>query len=98
MNYQFSNDGGGQKIESHGEVISYGTVDSASIIPYVGDPIPTIGYFHTNCCSCYHVYPTKSAREQVIDEILTKMAEAVSKDDFKTAKTLAQLAKAVKEL
>lgn len=100
MNYQFSNDGNGQIIESHGEVISYGSADSCSILPYIGDPIPTPQYvFHTNWCSCcYRVGTVKSAREQVIDEILTKMADAVSKDDFKTAKVLAQLAKAVKEL
>lgn len=103
MNYHFSNGGVGQKIESHGEVTNYGVADAAvvgSILPYIGDPLPNIQYVqHTNWCSCcYHVYPTKSAREQVIDEILTKMADAVSKDDFKQAKKLAQLAKAVKEL
>lgn len=79
-----------------GEVTSYGSVDSVAI------GTPTIGYFQTHwcgcCCSHYHLTPTKSAREQVIEEIMAKMADAVSKDDLKTAKQLAQLAKQVKEL
>lgn len=94
MNTQFFTDGQwhvtpvveGTKTETYGEIASYGSA---------------IGYmqWHYPCtCSCYHLYPTKSAREQVIDEILTKMADAVSKDDFKQAKKFAQLAKAVKEL
>lgn len=90
------------KVETVGEITNYGVADSVAVgsIPYIGDPISTVQYhYHTNWCSCcYHVCSTKSAREQVIDEILTKMADAVSKDDFKQAKKLAQLAKAVKEL
>lgn len=83
-------------IQTHGEVTSWGVADSAVIGT---EMMPKIGYFHSGCCCCcYHVSPVKSAREQVIDEILTKMAEAVSKDDFKQAKKFAQLAKAIKEL
>lgn len=84
--------------QDYGEVTSYGIGDSTGIV----NTMPTIGYLQTNvcgwCCSHYHIAPVKSAREQVIEEIMTKMADAVSKEDFKQAKTLAQLAKAVKEL
>jgi hypothetical protein len=86
-------------VKNYGDVISYGVADSVAIGTEI---MPTIGYLQTHWCSCccshYHLTPTKSAREQVIEEIMTKMAEAVSKDDFKQAKKLAQLAKAVKEL
>jgi hypothetical protein len=88
--------GDASNFQNGGEVTSYGTVDSVAI------GTPTIGYLQTHWCGCYcshyHVAPVKSAREQVIEEIMTKMADAVSKDDFKQAKKLAQLAKAVKEL
>jgi len=82
-------------VPSQSDSISTGIIGT-SMPPVVGD----IQYhYHTSWCSCcFHSHPVKSAREQVIDEILTKMAEAVSKDDFKQAKKLAQLAKAVKEL
>ncbi len=40
----------------------------------------------------------KTAREQVQDEILIKMAQAIEIDDLKKAKELAKLAKAIKEL
>ena len=43
-------------------------------------------------------YCTKSAREQVQDEILAKMADAIERNDLKKAKELAKLAKAIKEL
>lgn len=86
-------------VKTYGEVTNYGVADSVAIGT---DSVPTIGYFQTNwcgcCCSHYHLSPIKSAREQVIEEIMTKMADAVSKDDLKTAKQLAQLAKQVKEL
>jgi len=95
MNYQFSNGSVDQAINGVADSVVVG-----SILPYIGDPLPNIQYvYHINWCSCCHYVGTvKSAREQVIDEILTKMADAVSKDDFKKAKQLAQLAKQVKEL
>lgn len=71
-------------ITSYGETNTIGYVQTADATLY-----------NSWICSCYHV---KSAREKVIDEILTKMADAVFKEDFKTAKVLAQLAKSVKEL
>jgi hypothetical protein len=42
--------------------------------------------------------PVKSAREQVQDEILIKMATAIEANDLKQAKKLVELAKALKEL
>jgi hypothetical protein len=82
-------------VKNYDDVTSYGVAAGTEIMP-------TIGYFQTHWCSCccshYHLTPTKSAREQVIEEIMTKMADAVSKDNFKKAKQLAQLAKQVKEL
>ena len=70
------------------EQYSYGVIDNCT-------PEPTIGYMQT---TPWYVYPTKSAREQVQDEILTKMAEAIEGDDLKKAKELVKLAKALKEL
>jgi hypothetical protein len=43
-------------------------------------------------------YNVKSAREQVQDEILNKMSEAVEADDLKKVKELIKLAKQIKEL
>ena len=71
-----------------GEVQSYGTVDNCILEP-------TIGYMQT---TPWYVYPTKSPREQVQDEILTKMAAAIEKEDLKKARELVKLAKALKEL
>ncbi len=48
----------------------------------------------TACCTC----AVKSAREQVQDQILLKMVEAIDANDLKKAKELAKLAKALKEL
>ena len=45
-----------------------------------------------------YTYPTKSAREQVQDEILMKMAQAIEGDDLEKARELVKLAKALKEL
>jgi hypothetical protein len=45
-----------------------------------------------------YTYPTKSAREQVQDEILMKIAVAIESDDLEKAKELVKLAKAIKEL
>lgn len=45
-----------------------------------------------------YTYPTKSAREQVQDEILTKIAQAIEGDDLEKARELVKLAKALKEL
>lgn len=45
-----------------------------------------------------YTYPTKTAREQVQEEILTKMSEAIKSEDLKRAKELVALAKAIKEL
>jgi len=56
---------------------------------------PTIGYVEL---TPWYSYPTKSAREQVQDEILAKMAAAIEIDDLKKAKELVKLAKALKEL
>ena len=56
---------------------------------------PTIGYIES---TPWYTYPIKSAREQVQDEILTKMAEAIESDDLKKAKELVKLAQALKEL
>ena len=83
-------------VETIGDVQTYGGGY------YVGDPIPEqpANQFSISTaypyCSCWHV--TKSAREQVQDEILTKMAEAIEADDMKKAKKLVELAKALKEL
>lgn len=46
----------------------------------------------------YYSVPCKSAREQVQDEILMKVAEAVKNEDLKRANELLKLAKALKEL
>jgi hypothetical protein len=46
----------------------------------------------------YVPYPTKSAREQVQDEILIKLAEAIEGNDLKKARQLIELAKTLKEL
>lgn len=46
----------------------------------------------------YYTIPQKSAREQVQDEILVKMAKAIEADDLKKAKQLVALAKTLKEL
>ena len=43
-------------------------------------------------------WSNKTPREQVCDEIMLKMAEAIESDDLKQAKKLAKLAKAIKEL
>ena len=61
---------------------------------YVGDPMPNANYFNTSNWTVS--YP--SAREQVQEEILTKVAEAIESDDLKKAKELLELAKALKEL
>lgn len=82
-----------------------GEVGGSSVF-YVGDPLPeqpeNSFQIQTTSnwpwCGCYHYVPTKSAREQVQDEILTKMAEAVERNDLKEAKKLVELAKALKEL
>ncbi len=78
----------GTPVESFGEQYSYGVVDNCI-------PEPSINYMQT---TPWYVYPTKSAREQVQDEILTKMAEAIEGDDLKKARELVKLAKALKEL
>jgi len=69
---------------------------------YVGDPLPEQPANNFTITTtpwtygCWHV--TKSAREQVQEEILTKMAEAIEGDDLKKARKLVKLAKALKEL
>lgn len=69
---------------------------------YVGDPQPEspVGNYTMTTTYPWHVcyYGQKSAREQVQDEILTKMADAIENDDLKKAKELIKLAKALKEL
>ena len=44
------------------------------------------------------IWNNKTPREQVCDEIMMKMVEAIESDDLKQAKKLAKLAKAIKEL
>ena len=79
-------------VETIGNVQTYG---------YVGDPLPdqpVAHYINTipNWTISYPYGP--SAREQVQDEILTKVAEAIESDDLKKAKELLALAKTLKEL
>lgn len=77
---------GMQLVQDCSEVSSYGII---------GDQPPVVNYMQT---TPWYVYPTKSAREQVQDEILTKMATAIEANDLKQAKKLVELAKALKEL
>ena len=66
--------------------------------PWVDGVPSSIEPLTITSCSWPYAYPTKSAREQVQDEILTKMAAAIESDDLKKAKELVKLAKALKEL
>ena len=79
-----------------GEVFDVSNVQTYGDVSYVGDqPVNSIIVTNTNP---WYYTPIKSAREQVQDEILTKMAEAIERDDLKKAKELVKLAKALKEL
>lgn len=69
---------------------SYGISTHESCIPY-GEYFNTFTYVQRHCCD-------KSSREKVQDEILTKMAEAIEKNDLMKARQLVDLAKALKEL
>jgi hypothetical protein len=59
---------------------------------------PTVDYIQQVNWPWYTFWPNKSAREQVQDEILSKIALAVESDDFEKAKELLALAKQLKEL
>lgn len=65
----------------------------------ITEPQSRIGYVNVQNTNwpwyCCHM---KSAREQVQDEILVKMTEAIQANDFKRAEELVKLAKAIKEL
>lgn len=66
---------------------------NSNILPQVNYVQNDHGTIWTYGYNCY-----KSAREQVQDEILTKVAQAVEEDDLKKAKQLLALAKQLKEL
>lgn len=72
------------------QVVSCGTSDASNYMQHIS-PCDTV-------TSWQWYYPAKSAREQVQDEILTKVAAAIQADDLKKAKQLLELAKALKEL
>ena len=55
---------------------------------------PAVNYMQTD----WNFAQLKSAREQVQDEILTKVAAAIKGDDINKAKELLALAKQLKEL
>ncbi len=70
-----------QTVQTIGEVTSYGIDLGSNCTPQINNNI------------CWTYSCSKSAREQVQEEILTKMAEAIEGDDLKKARELVKLAK-----